>query len=188
MDDYYRVPLSTGEAMATIAALRVVCALLQKEGVVSDLAPEIFESAAARIEAELPEFLAGAAQKLRPGLAESLAQANFDAKTDDKDSVPVTLRTERTRRLLETAWRSASGVAEIEYFVASRNEWTTRRVEISDVYETDTGWYLEGECQLRRDHRMFRLDNIRAVRSALRPVDDENDDDLFDPFDEEGNA
>ena len=181
MDDYYRVPLTTGEAVAAIAALRVVCEVLQKEGVASDIAPEIFESAAARIEAELPDFLAATVQKLRPIIAESLAQANFTDDGGDKGTARSVLH---TRQLLEAAWYTKSGIAEIEYFVSSRNEWTTRRVRIANVYETSTGWYVEGECQLRRDHRMFRLENIRAVRPVSSP-DDASD---HDPFDEEGNA
>jgi predicted DNA-binding transcriptional regulator YafY len=85
---------------------------------------------------------------------------------------------------LEQARRS-TGVAEIEYFVASRNQWSTRSVEIRDVYEGENGWYLEGECLLRRDHRMFRLENIRSVRVVPGKV---SADDLPDPFDDEGNA
>lgn len=182
MDDFYRVPLSTAEATVTIAVLRVVCALLQEPGVSSNIAPETLESAAARIEAEIPEFLSAGAEKLRPLIAEVLADANFNRETSDTERT-LPLRVGRTRRLLEQAERG-SGVAEIEYFVASRNEWTTRRVQISEVYESESGWYLEGECLLRRDHRMFKLENIRAVRV----VSPGNEDEDFDPFDEEGNA
>ena len=182
MDEYYRVPLSTGEATATIAALRVVCTLLQQSGVVSDIAHKLLESAAARIEAEIPDFLAVSAEKLRPALTQSLARANFDDA--NSDTTNTSLHIARSRRLLETAWRT-SGVAEIEYFVARRNEYTTRRVSITNVYETEAGWYVAGECSLRRDHRLFRLEHIRAVRvaPAHRPADDP-----FDPFDEEGSA
>ncbi len=186
MDDFYRVPLSTGEATAAIAALRVVCALLQRDGVVSDLAPEVLESAAARIEAEIPDFLGSSAEKLRTLLTEILADANFD-RADDDESMRQTMPpfgVGRTRRILEQARRS-TGIAEIEYYVASRNQWSTRSVEISDVYESENGWYLEGECQLRRDHRMFRLENIRSARVVPGKV---SADDLPDPFNEEGNA
>lgn len=187
MDDYYRVPLSTGEATAAIAALRVVCALLQREGVASDIAPEVLESAAARIEGELPEFMGPAAEKLRTLLAETLAGANFDPDEADETSGQIMppFGVGRTRRILEQARRS-TGVAEIEYYVASRNQWSTRSVEISNVYESTNGWYLEGECLLRREHRMFRLENIRAVRVA--PGEDSAEDDLPDPFGDEGKA
>lgn len=187
MDDFYRVPLSTGEATAAIAALRYVCALLQREGVVSDVAPEVLESAAARIEAEIPDFLGGAAEKLRTLLAETLAEANFappeSDEIDGRTRPPFAIG--RTRRILEQAWRS-SGIAEIEYYVASRNQWSTRNVQISNVYEGENGWYLEGECLLRRDHRMFRLENIRTVRAVSEEAS--ADEDLPDPFDDEGNA
>lgn len=187
MDDFYRVPLSTGEATAAIAALRVVCSILQREGVASDIAPEVLESAAARIEAEIPEFLGTAAEKLRTLLADTLAQANFDQFEPDessRQSMPP-FGIGRTRRILEQAWRS-SGIAEIEYYVASRNQWSTRSVQISDVYESENGWYLEGECLLRKDHRMFRLENIRTARVVPGVVS--ADDDLPDPFNDEGNA
>lgn len=187
MDDFYRVPLSTSEATVAVATLRAVCALLQREGVASDIAPEVLESAATRIEAELPDFLSATTQKLRAILEEALAEANFGTPSGDEPNTHPRLpfAIGRTRHLLETAWRS-SGFAEIEYFVASRNEWSTRRVEISNVYERENGWYVEGECQLRKDHRLFRLENIRAVRvvASKDPADDE----LPDPFDDEGNA
>jgi len=184
MDDFYRVPLSTAEAVVTVAALRVVCALLQEPGVTSDVSPELLESAAARITAEIPEFMGITAEKLRPLLDDALTQANFSGTDSDIEGTPPTLplRIGRTRRLLEQAERT-TGIAEIEYFVASRNEWTTRRVQIEDIYEGESGWYLEGECLLRRDHRMFKLENIRAVRVVKG--DGEED---WDPFDEEGNA
>ena len=188
MDDFYRVPLSTSEATAAIAALRVVCALLQREDVVSDIAPEVLESAAARIEAEIPDFLGSAAEKLRILLAVTLAEANFEPPIPDESDRPAAMPPfgiARTRRILEQAWRS-SGVAEIEYYVASRNQWSTRSVEISDVYESENGWYLVGECLLRRDHRMFRLENIRAARVVPGKVSADND--LPDPFDDEGKA
>ncbi len=185
MDDFYRVPLSTGEAAATLAVLRLVRDLLRREGTAPDVAPDVLESAAARIEAEIPDFLVNASDKLRLLLAETLARANFGGGASDESVGEFSPMTEvaHTRRLLEKAWRS-SGVAEIEYYVASRNEWSTRRVEISNIYERGNGWYLEGECSLRRDHRMFRLENIRAARMIEGGADEE----LPDPFDDEGNA
>ncbi len=179
MDDFYRVPLSTAEAVATVAVLRVVCALLQEPVVASDVSPELSESAASRITAEIPDFMSPAAEKLRPLLAEALAQANLSRMDSDTEStLQAPLRIGRTRWLLEQAER-ATGIAEIEYFVASRNEWTTRRVQIDDVYQSENGWYLEGESLLRRDHRLFKLENIRAVRV----VNSDSKEDL-DPFDE----
>ena len=185
MDDFYRVPLSTAEASATIAVLRVVCSLLQRGELASDISPDILESAATRIEAEIPDFLVTQAEKLRNQLAITLADTNLTGVTGDQNNTPVGIK--QARRLLERALHT-SGMAEIEYYVASRNEWTTRRVEVSDVYENESGWYLEGECQLRRDHRMFRLENIRAVRIIGGSEADPLDDDDYDPFDEEGNA
>jgi predicted DNA-binding transcriptional regulator YafY len=86
----------------------------------------------------------------------------------------------RTRRLLEDANDPRLPV-EIEYFVASRNEWTARRVEIADVYAQNDTWYVSGHCGLRGDFRQFRLDHIRAVRV----LDGEDDEGMPDPFAEE---
>lgn len=197
MDEFYRVPLSTAEATVAVAALRVLCAALQDDGVVSDIAPEVLESAAARIEAELPEFLHPQSERLRTRLCEILADTNFLPASDDQDAgrtAPSSIA--RSRRLLQHAQRT-SGLAEIEYYVAKRNEWTVRRVLIDDVYETGNGWYLSGECQLRRDHRLFRLEHIRAVRPIeadrlLWDADGNEEiaaiEEEFDPFNEEGKA
>ena len=191
MDDFYRVPLSTAEAIATAATLRLVGDLLQRDGVVSEVPPEIWESAASRIEAEMPEFFQGRVQQLRENLETMLSTSNFSPQNSDNVTnagyPPFPIKP--SRRLLETIKR-VSRIAEIEYYVASRNEWTVRRVEIEDVYEDDRGTYLAGRCSLRNDYRQFRLDHIRSVRPVPRGggenVNDE--DDLPDPFDDEGNA
>jgi predicted DNA-binding transcriptional regulator YafY len=65
---------------------------------------------------------------------------------------------------------------EIEYYVASRREWTTRDVAISDVYKKNEEWYLSGQCGLRQEYRHFKLDHIRAVRLL------NGEDDVPDPF------
>lgn len=184
MDEFYRVPLSSAEALATVAALRALDALVDS-GAVDDpalaLAPGILASAAERIAAELPEFLADQATALSGTIAHALMTAERIAGVDDeegeaRDTPPFPIR--RTRRLLEDAYENATPV-EIEYFVASRKQWTHRRVDISDVYEKNGIVYLTGECGLRGDFRQFRIDHIRSVRV----LDDEDAAPERDPFD-----
>ena len=174
MDPFYRVPLSSAEALATLAALRALSALTRSNHLDTEIEPGIFQSAADHIAEEVPEFLVSRAESLSGPLAEAL-RSNLRAFADDEelgDEPPFPVR--RTRRLLQDAYEQDLRV-EIEYYVASREEWTTRRVDISDVHERNGTWYLSGYDWLRGEHRMFRLDHIRYVRVLDEPV-------LPDPF------
>lgn len=177
-DGFYRVSLSSGEALATVAALRALHALLQNEEMVADIDPDILESAADRISEELPEFMAPQADRLAAALALTLIETkigsrNYDEEPYGKTEPPFPIA--RHRRLLEDALEQGRNV-EIEYYVASRREWTTRDVTISDVYEKNEEWYLSGQCGLRHEYRHFRLDHIRAVRTL------NHEEDVPDPF------
>lgn len=186
----YRVPLTTGEALATFASLRALHRLLAGHGIIADLDPGILENAAAQIAGELPEFAVDHGERLASSLAAALAEAlmaegeaksgtlELEKAAEEESQPPFPIG--RTRRLLEDAFERGRA-AEIEYFVASRNEWTTRRVEISDVYEAEGTWYLSGYCRLRDDFRHFRLDHVRTVRV----LDDEDAEGAPDPFKEE---
>ena len=190
MDEFYRVPLSSGEALATLATLKAVAALAGADSGGADtlLEPGILESAIARLEAELPEYAHGEAEKRAGTLAAALAErfgGMMEAgENDGEPPFPVG----RTRRALDAAWRRGMPV-EIEYFVRSRGEWTTRRVDIVNLYEDDKGaWILAGQCGTRNDFRNFRLEFIRRVRVLEDTVNETDDgetdegDDLPDPF------
>ncbi|MBC8103731.1 MAG: WYL domain-containing protein [Cytophagales bacterium] len=145
---------------------------------VSEIDPGILESAADRIAAELPEFMTPQADRLAAALAAALIEAglgNSPERFPEPDRAEPPFPIARNRRLLEAAFEQGKPV-EIEYYVASRSEWTTRHVAISDVYEKKEEWYLSGQCGLRQEYRHFRLDHIRAVLV----LDDE--DHLPDPF------
>ncbi len=178
MDPFYRVPLSSAEALATLAALRALSELGKAGFLTAEIEPGILESAADRIADEVPEFVARRAETLSGSLADAL-RPNFGAPTSDEeesgDEPPFPIR--RTRRLLTDAYEQESQV-EIEYFVASRDEWTTRRIDIRDVQERNGTWYLSGHDYLRGEPRLFRLDHIRSVRVLDEPT-------LPDPFMEE---
>ena len=180
MDEFYRVPLSSSEALATLAVLRALDALLAS-GALSDtvIAPGILTSAAERIAAETPDFLSDQAHALSGSLAAALmTELRGGEATDDEERTEPPFPIRRTRRLLEDADERDRPV-EIEYFVQSRNEWTTRRVEISDVSRRDDTWFLSGHCGLRGDYRRFRLDHIRSVRVL------DEDEGVPDPFADE---
>jgi predicted DNA-binding transcriptional regulator YafY len=178
-DGFYRVSLSSGEALATLAALRTLNALLDSDQIVSDIDPAILESAADRIAEELPEFMAPQADRLAAAVARTLVETRIgssDLKEEFYDDAEPPFPTARNRRLLEDAFEQGKK-AEIEYYVASRHEWTTRDVSISDVYKKNDEWYLSGQCGLRQEYRHFKLDHIRAVR-----VLDDEDTAAPDPF------
>lgn len=175
---YYRVSLSSGEALATLAVLR---ALDQATGSArlfteTDIEPGILANAADRLAGELPEFTVVKADRLAAALVRTLREAAGTDERDDetRETPPFPIR--RTRRLLEDAYEENQPV-EIEYYVAGRKEWTHRRVDISSVYEQSGTWYLSGQCGLRNDHRQFRLDHIRAVRVLDDPLES-----ALDPF------
>ncbi len=179
MDEFYRVPLSSSEAKATLAALRLLQKFLEKSEIVSDIEPGILLSARERIEAEIPEFAAHQAAQLSQTLFSDFREAwrdIEDASANETDEPPFPIG--RTRRLLQDACDRRVPV-EIEYFVRSRNEWTTRHVECMNISEQNGTVFLQGECGLRGDYRQFRLDHIRAVRVL------DNEKELPDPFADE---
>jgi hypothetical protein len=196
-DAYYQIPLTTSEAKATLAALTALCAALAADTdedapLFEDFDPEILDSAAESIAEQLPEFALPQVDRLAKQLTAWLSPrpepepAPFGRHGDEEPPFP----TERNRRRLERALDRGLP-AEIEYYVRSREEWTVRRVDIEDVFEDEGSWYLEGYCRLRRDHRLFRLDNIRAVRIPGedspndKDTDDAGDEEDWDPFSEE---
>jgi predicted DNA-binding transcriptional regulator YafY len=177
-DGLYRISLSSGEALATLAALRTLHALLDDDDTISDIDPGILESAADRITEELPEYMAPQADRLAAALALTLIETKVGSGEQIREEYSKTeppFPIARTRRLLEDAFEQGKEV-EIEYYVASRREWTTRDVAISDVYKKNEEWYLSGQCGLRQEYRHFKLDHIRAVRVVG------HEDELPDPF------
>jgi predicted DNA-binding transcriptional regulator YafY len=65
---------------------------------------------------------------------------------------------------------AAGEQAEIEYHSASTDETTERVVEPLDVVSLDGHWYLDAYCHRAEGVRRFRVDRIRRVRPAGRPV------------------
>lgn len=62
---------------------------------------------------------------------------------------------------------------EVEYYAASTDEVSVRRVDPSEVFTAEGHWYLDAYCHLARDQRHFRVDRILAARPvgpAARPV------------------
>ena len=180
MDEFYRVPLSSSEAKATLAALRVVESLLIRSEVVADIEPEILASACERMEAEVPEFVSEQAVQIAKMLLSDFADTLRDTGSKEvhhADEPPFPIG--RTQRLLQDACARDVPV-EIEYYVKSRKEWTTREVNCMSLSEQNGTLFLQGECGLRGDYRHFRLDHIRSVR-----VLDDDPENLPDPFSDE---
>ena len=53
---------------------------------------------------------------------------------------------------------------EIDYWSAGRDELTTRRIDPTTVFFALGEWYVDAWCHRAGDHRLFRVDRIRAVR------------------------
>jgi proteasome accessory factor C len=53
---------------------------------------------------------------------------------------------------------------EIEYYSATRDEMTTRRIDPEHVFGAIGNWYVVAWCHLVRDERLFRVDRVRSVR------------------------
>jgi proteasome accessory factor C len=53
---------------------------------------------------------------------------------------------------------------EIEYYSASRDELTHRRVDPLEVFAEDGHWYMDAWCHLAGGLRHFRVDRIRRLR------------------------
>ena len=177
---FYRIPLSSGEALATLAVLRALDQVTTSNSLAgTDIEPGILAAAAQRLSEELPDFTVGRAERLAAALVRTLRETVAVSADEDaaeiRDAPPFPIR--RNRRLLEDAYEERQPV-EIEYYVSGRKEWTHRRVDISSVHAQNGTWYLSGQCGLRSDHRQFRLDHIRFVRV----LDDAND--TPDPFTE----
>ena len=162
IDEFYRVPLTSGEAIAVLAFLRALEKPLSTLPQ-SVLDPAILQSAAERLAAQLPEFAADNAAHLAKTLRQTLSSALNDMGKEGVQASETGLSIREKVTALELAMESGSPV-EIRYYVASRDEWTRRLVDIDDVYEDEGKWYCEGYCRLRRDHRVFRVDNIGSVR------------------------
>ncbi len=63
----------------------------------------------------------------------------------------------------------AGRALEIEYYSASRDELTTRRVDPWSIFTEGGHWYLDGWCHLAGGVRHFRIDRIRAARAQAQP-------------------
>lgn len=186
MDEFYRIPLTSGEALATLATLKALSKSTDASGIDIDLEPGILASAVERIEAELPEYVVEQAERLSLSLAASLGSGNSGAFGEEifNETTEPPFPIGRTRRLLQDAFDRDRQV-EIEYFVRSRKEWTTRHVDIMGVHEDDGVWHLRGHCRLRGDCRQFRLDHIRAVRVLDTGEENDTGHDAPDPFRDE---
>jgi len=161
--EFYQIPLTTGEAVAILALLKAVS---QRKIEHDELDPGIFKSALTRIEEELPDFLQIPVDKLTEGLIPLLFPPVL-SKAIDNNQPPFA--TAPRIKILEEALESESDI-DMEYYVASRKQWSQRRVTVQDVYEEDDRWYLEGYCHLREEDRIFRVDNIRHLEIVTKQV------------------
>ena len=55
---------------------------------------------------------------------------------------------------------------EIEYYAASRDETSTRRIDPEEVFSAIGNWYVVAWDGRARDERMFRVDRVKRVRET----------------------
>ncbi len=76
---------------------------------------------------------------------------------------------------------------ELDYWTASRDVVTTRRVQPTTVFFAEGQWYLEAFCHAANDDRLFRVDRIRAAHTTeirfRAPAEYELRDALYQPRD-----
>jgi hypothetical protein len=166
MDQFYRVPLTSGEIRALLALLQSVESILieRDRDLPGAFDPALLRSARERIEGEVPEFIIGQTRQIAREFATVFTPPPAPVSVDTFVSPLVTVR-----QMLETACEQQTPV-EIEYYVPSRDEWTQRKVDVEEVYEDEGTWYLSAYCHLRKDNRQFRLDRIRTVKMQQKAV------------------
>lgn len=101
------------------------------------------------------EHLRSALEKLKERLADTLGALQIEARAEGKPSGPL----DAVRGAAERLER-----IEIDYYSASRDEVTTRRIDPEHVFSALGNWYAVAWCTTAGGERMFRVDRIRAVR------------------------
>lgn len=77
---------------------------------------------------------------------------------------PSTLRKETTSDTLITIQKSITNFNTLQlFYIASNGSETLRKINPLAVYFTQDHWILVAYCQLRKDHREFRLDRIKNL-------------------------
>jgi proteasome accessory factor C len=110
-----------------------------------------------------------------PGLSEAEALRTALAKLEERLG-PESLGTLRAeveeggRRIgpleaIRTAVDSRERI-EIDYYSATRDEMTTRRIDPEHLFGAIGNWYVVAWCHLVEDERLFRVDRIRDVRGT----------------------
>lgn len=104
------------------------------------------------------EALRSALDKLEGALGpETLGELRAEVGTPGGDPGPVQV----LRRAAAERER-----LEIEYYAASRDEVTTRRIDPEHVFSAIGNWYVVAWDHRSEDERLFRLDRIREVRGT----------------------
>jgi proteasome accessory factor C len=104
------------------------------------------------------------------------ALAKLDAVLGSRESMGVDVDAPKYLAMVRQACESRQAL-EIDYYSASRDEFTKRVVEPAHVITMDGHWYMDAFCRVADAVRRFRVDRIAAVRvesagsmAAPRPV------------------
>jgi proteasome accessory factor C len=91
------------------------------------------------------------------------ALTKLEAALGERAPVTVDLDRPAVTDLIEAALLARDRL-EIDYYAASRDEVTTRRVDPVEVVHTGGDWFLHAWCHRAGGPRTFRLDRIEEVR------------------------
>jgi proteasome accessory factor C len=138
------LPLTASEFAALAAAVRAAC-----RGPVAPLGHE----AAAILAKVMPH----------------VASAPAESPDPDALTIPALEPTDDRWTDILAAARAGEDL-EIEYWSASRDEVTRRRVTPLGLVNRDGTWYLDATCRLRDDERRFRMDRIVSCRRTGQPA------------------
>jgi proteasome accessory factor C len=93
------------------------------------------------------------------------ALAKLETVLGDRDRIAVDLDEPTNLGVVRRAIAARERI-EIDYYSASRDERTTRRVDPYAAFTSEGHWYMDGLCHLAGGARLFRIDRIQAVRLA----------------------
>lgn len=117
--------------------------------------------------ADLNEDLRSAQAKIQAGSQRAAELAELTKKVLVIPAQPTNQNTAHFQ-IIEAAVHDAQQV-EIDYYVASRDEMTTRTIEPMRLRLIDGVSYVEAWCLLAQGHRLFRLDRIYKAVPLLTP-------------------
>jgi predicted DNA-binding transcriptional regulator YafY len=146
------IPLNLTELMALYFSRGMMTVL--KDTVFYESLESFFQKIKATLPAETIQYLEKIEQSFEIG---SKPYKQYDRLRETIDAISEATRHRRN--------------IEIDYFTMSRKKKTRRKVAPYKIWFFDGGFYLVGNCGLRKDIRIFALDRIKSLRLTDEPFE-----------------